>query len=205
VAVSKFQDAAAVERTLVAGQRVFGESRVQEAEAKWERLRREFPDVELQLIGRLQTNKVRAALRVFDVVATVDRERLAVAIGREIADGASLDRCLIQVNTGQEPQKGGIPPQEADRFIVRCRDQLGLPVTGVMCIPPGGVDPEPHFEHLRRLADRHDLAEISMGMSDDYPLAIRCGATHVRLGRAVFGDRPATMAAATPTLRPSRS
>jgi pyridoxal phosphate enzyme (YggS family) len=195
VAVSKTQAAERVAAALAAGQRLFGENRVQEAQAKWPGLRALYPDIELHLIGPLQTNKARDAVGLFDVIETLDRETLAVALAREIARAGRSLRCLIQVNTGEEPQKAGIAPAEADGFIVRCREIHCLPVVGLMCIPPSDDDPALHFGLLRTIAERHGLAVLSMGMSADFELAVRFGATHVRVGSAVFGARDATRSA----------
>jgi pyridoxal phosphate enzyme (YggS family) len=193
VAVSKTKPEADVRAALAVGQRVFGENRVQEAMAKFGPLREEGEAVELHLIGPLQTNKVPEAVRSFEVIETLDRPKLAEALAKELAKGdpdCRLKRLLIEVNTGEEPQKAGILPAEADAFIRDCRERLGLPITGLMCIPPQDDEPALHFALLRELAKRHGLAELSMGMSADYPIAIRQGATLVRLGMAIFGARP---------------
>jgi pyridoxal phosphate enzyme (YggS family) len=195
VAVSKTHPAAAVREALAAGQRVFGENRVQEALAKFPGLRGEFPDLELHLIGPLQTNKVRDAVAHFDAIETVDRPRLAEALAREMARAGRRPTCYIEVNIGEEPQKAGVLPQEADAFVAACRDRLGLPLAGLMCIPPEGAAPEPYFALLREIARRNGLAGLSMGMSADYEAAIRFGATHVRVGTAIFGARQAFKAA----------
>jgi hypothetical protein len=189
VAVSKTHDADAIEPVLAAGQRVFGENRVQEAKAKWPALKSRFPGVELHLIGPLQTNKVRDAIALFDVIQTVDRPKLARVLADEMARAGRRLACLIQVNTGCEPQKAGVEPDQADAMIRLCRDELGLDVTGVMCIPPAEGDPEPHFRLLADIAARNGLGVVSMGMSGDYPAAIAQGATHVRVGSAIFGAR----------------
>jgi len=189
VAVSKTQSAERIEAALAAGQRVFGENRVQEAQAKWPAPRASWADLELHLIGPLQTNKVRDAVALFDVIETVDRESLAAALARELGRSARRPRCLVQVNTGEEPQKAGIAPAEADGFIARCRDVHGLPIVGLMCIPPVDDDPALHFALLRTIAERQGLAVLSMGMSADFELAIRFGASHVRVGSAIFGTR----------------
>ena len=189
VAVSKTQSAERIAAALTAGQRVFGENRVQEAQAKWPALRESWPDLELHLIGPLQTNKVRDAVALFDVVETVDRDSLAAALAHEFGRTARRPRCRVQVNTGEEPQKAGIAPSEADSFIARCRDVHGLPVVGLMCIPPVDDDPALHFALLRTIAERQGLAVLSMGMSADFELAIRFGASHVRVGSAIFGAR----------------
>ncbi len=189
VAVSKTQPVARIEAALAAGHRVFGENRVQEAQAKWPALRAAHPDLELHLIGPLQTNKARDAIALFDVIETVDREHLAGTLAREMARAGRRPRCLVQVNTGEEPQKAGILPGDADAFVTRCRDVHGLPIDGLMCIPPVDDDAALHFALLRTIAERHGLAVLSMGMSADFELAIRFGATHVRVGTAIFGAR----------------
>ena len=190
VAVSKTHPAEAVDAAIAAGQSVFGENRVQEAQHKFPALRARCPGLVLHLIGPLQTNKVRDAVALFDVIETVDRPRLAEALAAEMArTGRRLD-CFIQVNTGEEPQKAGIAPADAGGFIADCRDRLGLPVRGVMCIPPHEEAPAAHFALLRDLAARHDVPLLSMGMSGDYETAIAMGATHVRVGTAIFGSRP---------------
>lgn len=189
VAVSKTHPAAAIREAVAAGQRLFGENRVQEAEGKWPALKAAFPDLRLHLIGPLQTNKVKHAVALFDAIETVDRERLARALAREMAaSGRRLD-CFVQVNTGEEEQKAGVPPAEADGLIRLCRDELGLSVVGLMCIPPHDEEPALHFALLGEIARRNGLKELSMGMSADYPVAIRFGATYVRVGTAIFGAR----------------
>ncbi len=188
IAVSKTHDQAAVLDTLAAGQRHFGENRVQEAAAKFPDLRPRWPDLRLHLIGPLQTNKVREAVALADVIHTVDRPKLVAALVAEMARTQRRPDCLIQVNTGREPQKTGVLPEDADRFIEICRAQL--PVIGLMCIPPADADPRPHFAMLREIAMRHDLPHLSMGMSGDYKVAIAEGATFVRVGTAIFGARP---------------
>jgi len=191
VAVSKTHPTATVRQALVAGHRVFGENRVQEAEAKYPGLREEFPDLALHLIGPLQTNKVRDALAICDVIESVDRARLAQVLAREMDHSGRRPLCLIEVNTGEEPQKAGIMPAEADAFIIECRDRLGLPIIGLMCVPPIDEEPAPHFALLREIARRNELKVLSMGMSADFEKAIRFGATHVRVGTAIFGARGA--------------
>lgn len=191
VAVSKTHGADAVRAAVAAGQRVFGENRVQEAKAKFPGIRTETPDVELHLIGPLQTNKVKDAVALFDVIQTVDRPKLARELAREMARQGRRPHCWIEVNIGSEPQKAGIAPAEVDAFLAACRADYGLPVTGLMCIPPAGEDPAPHFRLLADLARRHRLPVVSMGMSGDYEAAITAGATHVRVGTAIFGGRPA--------------
>jgi len=189
VAVSKTHPAAAIRPLLAAGHRMFGESRVQEAAAKWPALKAEFPDVELHLIGPLQTNKVREAVALFDVIQSVDRAKLARSLAAEMARAGRHPRCLVQVNTGREAQKAGVEPEQADRFIQVCRDEFRLPLAGVMCIPPAGQDPAADFRLLADIAGRHGLAVVSMGMSGDFETAIGAGATHVRVGSAIFGER----------------
>ena len=189
VAVSKTHPAATVRQALVAGHRVFGENRVQEAEAKYPELREEFPNLALHLIGPLQSNKVRDALSIFDVIESVDRPRLAHVLAKEMDHSGRRRPCLIEVNTGEEPQKAGILPAEADGFVIECRDRLGLPVIGLMCVPPIDEEPALHFALLREIARRNELEVLSMGMSADYEKAIRFGATHVRVGTAIFGAR----------------
>src|SRR5690242_6460329 len=190
VAVSKTHPAEAVEVALAAGQRVFGENRVQEAQHKYPALKSRFPDLVLHLIGPLQSNKVRDAVALFDVIETLDRPRLAEALAAEMARSGRRVDCFIQVNTGEEPQKAGVAPEEAGRFIDDCRGRLGLPIRGLMCIPPQDEEPALHFAFLRELAKRHDLPLLSMGMSGDFETAIAFGATHVRVGTAIFGTRP---------------
>lgn len=191
VAVSKKQPIARIRAALAAGQRVFGENRVQEALARWPDLRAAHPDLRLHLIGPLQTNKARDAVALFDVIETVDRPRLAAALAREMARQNRRPDCLIQVNTGAEPQKAGVLPADADAFIESCKIEHGLPVAGLMCIPPAEDEPAPHFAFLADMAARHGLTVLSMGMSADFEIAVRFGATHVRIGTALFGDRDA--------------
>lgn len=191
VAVGKAHPAARSHAALAAGHRVFGENRVQEAEGKWPTLKEAFPDTQLHLIGPLQTNKVRQAMALFDVFETVDREKLARALAKEMDRSGRRPDCLIQVNTGNEPQKAGVAPERADAFIAQCRDEFDLPVKGLMCIPPVDDEPSLHFALLREIARRHGLSWLSMGMSADYEVAIAFGATHVRVGTAIFGQRPA--------------
>jgi len=189
VAVSKTKSAAAVRSALLAGQRVFGENRVQEALEKFPALRPEFPDLSLHLIGPLQTNKVKDAIAHFDVIESIDRPRLAEAVAREMERVRRRPRCLIEVNTGEEPQKAGVFPAAADEFIADCGERLGLPIVGLMCVPPHDEEPALHFALLRKMAERNGLAKVSMGMSADYETAVRLGATHVRVGSALFGAR----------------
>jgi hypothetical protein len=190
VAVSKFHPAASVQAALAAGHRVFGENRVQEAAGKFPALRQQSSDLRLHLIGPLQTNKAREAVALFDVIETVDRPALAAALAREMDRLGRRPDMLVQVNTGEEPQKAGIRPLDADDFIRACRDEYGLPVRGLMCIPPADEEPAMHFSLLADIAQRHGLDWLSMGMSADFEEAIRFGATHVRVGTAVFGNRP---------------
>lgn len=190
VAVSKTHPVEAVSEAIAAGQRVFGENRVQEAKAKFTALRDTHPDLELHLLGPLQTNKVREAVALFDVIQTVDRPKLAEALAEEMARTGRRPRCLIEVNTGEEPQKAGIHPADLDEFLKECRDRLGLPIAGLMCIPPVDEEPAMHFALLAEMARRAGLDTVSMGMSGDYESAIRFGATHVRVGTAIFGQRP---------------
>jgi PLP dependent protein len=190
VAVAKTYGADAVREAMAAGQRVFGENRVQEAMAKYPQLRAERPDLELHLIGPLQTNKVKEAVALFDVIETVDRAKLAKALAAEVARTGKRPRFFAQINTGAEPQKAGILPQEADATLTEFREQIGLTLDGLMCIPPLDADPAPHFTLLREIARRHGLAALSMGMSSDFETAVKHGATHVRIGTAIFGARP---------------
>lgn len=189
IAVGKVQPVERVEAALAAGQRVFGENRVQEAQGKWPALRERFPGIELHLIGPLQTNKVKEAVALFDVIQTVDRPKLAAELSREMAKQGRTLQCYIQINTGEEAQKAGVLPADADAFIEACRGEHGLQVVGLMCIPPVDEDPALHFALLREIAKRHGLPGLSMGMSGDYEIAVRLGATHVRVGTAIFGAR----------------
>jgi PLP dependent protein len=189
VAVSKTHGADRVEELLRAGHRVFGENRVQEAQAKFPELKTRYPDLELHLIGPLQTNKARDAVALFDVIESVDRPKLAVELAREMAKQGRRPVCFVQINTGEEEQKAGVVPDEADAFIRTCLDEHKLPVVGVMCIPPADEEPALHFALLAKIAQRNRLRQISMGMSADYETAVRFGATHVRVGSALFGAR----------------
>ncbi len=189
VAVSKTFPAEAIEPVLEAGQRLFGENYVQEAKAKWPALRERFPGVELHLVGPLQSNKAREAIRLFDVIHSLDRASLAEALAKEIAKAGRAPRLLVQVNTGEEPQKGGVLPAEADSFLTLCRERYGLAIEGLMGIPPEADPPSPHFALLATIAARHGLKTLSMGMSADFEAAIQLGATHVRVGSAIFGAR----------------
>jgi PLP dependent protein len=196
VAVSKTHPADSVRAALAAGQRVFGENRVQEAIAKFPGLRRDYPDLKLHLIGPLQTNKVKDAVAHCDVIETVDRPRLAEALAREIEKTGRRLPCFIEVNTGEEAQKAGVLPEAADAFIADCRSRLGLQIAGLMCIPPEHEEPALHFALLREIAKRNGLDQLSMGMSADFETAIRFGATYVRVGTAIFGARQTAAAAA---------
>jgi pyridoxal phosphate enzyme (YggS family) len=189
VAVSKTHGADRVRELLDAGQRVFGENRVQEAEEKFPALKAAYPDLALHLIGPLQTNKAREAVALFDVIQSVDRERLAATLAKEMTRLGRQPDCYIQVNTGEESQKAGVLPAELDAFVAACRDTYKLPIIGLMCIPPVDEEPALHFGLLAKMAARNGLARISMGMSADYETAIRLGATHVRVGTALFGHR----------------
>ena len=190
VAVSKTKTADEIRPVLEAGHRLFGENRVQEAAEKWPTLRQAYPDIELHLIGPLQTNKAALAVQLFDAIESVDREKLARFLAAEMARQKRRLPCFVQVNTGAEPQKAGVAPAETDSFVALCRDELNLQVVGLMCLPPLEADPRPHFELLAGIARRNSLASLSMGMSNDFETAIRQGATHVRVGTAIFGERP---------------
>jgi pyridoxal phosphate enzyme (YggS family) len=189
VAVSKTFEADAVVPVLAAGQRVFGENRVQEAKAKWPELKEKFPETELHLIGPLQSNKAREALALFDVIHTVDRPSLCAALAKEFARTDRRPQLLAEINTGAEPQKAGVLPQDADDFLRRCREDHGLTIAGLMCIPPFEEAPAPHFALTAQIAARNGLKLLSMGMSSDFATAIAFGATHVRVGTAIFGAR----------------
>jgi len=190
VAVSKTFAADAVAPVISAGQRVFGENRVQEACSKWPALRDEHPDLELHLIGPLQSNKAREAVGLFDAIHSIDRPSVCTAVAKEIEKQGRSPTLFVQVNTGAEPQKAGVLPQDTDAFIAACRDRFGLAVAGLMCIPPVDEPPAPHFALTAKIAARNGLRLLSMGMSADFALAIRFGATHVRVGSAIFGHRP---------------
>jgi len=189
VAVSKTFSADEIRPSLDAGQRVFGENRVQEAQAKWPGLREEFPGIELHLIGPLQSNKAKEAVALFDVIETVDREKIAAALAAEIKKQGKHPQLYVQINTGLEPQKAGIDPREAVTFVKRCREVHGLEIEGLMCIPPVDENPGPHFALLEKLAREAGLTKLSMGMSGDFPIAVAFGATSVRVGSAIFGTR----------------
>lgn len=188
IAVSKVQPDARVESVLREGHRVFGENRVQEAAGKWPRFRESFDGIDLHLIGPLQTNKVRQAMELFQAIHSVDRPRLATAIARLAQETGSCPALFVQVNTGEEPQKAGVLPDAADAFVAECR-AMDLPVAGLMCIPPVEEEPALHFALLARIAERNGLSGLSMGMSGDFETAIALGATHVRVGSAIFGER----------------
>ncbi|MEW5424564.1 YggS family pyridoxal phosphate-dependent enzyme [Amorphus sp. 3PC139-8] len=189
IAVSKTFPADAAEALIDAGQTVFGENRVQEAKAKWPALKERHPEVALHLIGPLQSNKAREAVALFDAIHTVDREKIAAALSSEIARQGRSPELFVQVNTGEEPQKAGIPPKEAVDFVSRCRSAHGLSIAGLMCIPPVEEAPGPHFALLRKLAEEAGVDGLSMGMSADYATAVAFGATHVRVGSALFDGR----------------
>ncbi|MBN9232559.1 MULTISPECIES: YggS family pyridoxal phosphate-dependent enzyme [Phyllobacteriaceae] len=189
VAVSKTFEADAIRPVLAAGQRVFGENRVQEAQGKWPALREQFPGVELHLIGPLQSNKAKEAVALFDCIETVDREKIAAELAKEIARQGKAPKLYVQVNTGSEPQKAGIEPKDAVAFVERCRGVHGLAIEGLMCIPPADENPGPHFALLEKLARQAGVEKLSMGMSGDYELAVAFGATSVRVGSAIFGTR----------------
>lgn len=188
VAVSKMQSSDSIDQALQAGQRVFGENRVQEAAEHWDGKKQIYPGLQLHLIGPLQTNKVRDAVRLFDVIETVDRPALVTALVKEMAGQGRVLPCFVQVNTGEEPQKAGVLPQELPALLVQCREQ-GLKIGGLMCIPPVTEPPALHFALLQKLAHEHQLKNLSMGMSADFEKAIPLGATHVRVGTALFGER----------------
>ncbi len=190
VAITKLHGADRITAALRAGHRVFGENRVQEAAAKWPPLKTDYTDVRLHLVGPLQSNKARQAVALFDVIETLDRPKLARALAAEMARSGRRDACFVQVNTGEEPQKAGAMPADADAFIAACGEEFGLAVEGLMCIPPIDEEPSLHFALLADIARRHGIAKLSMGMTADYEIAVRFGATHVRIGTAIFGERP---------------
>ena len=189
VAISKTFDAGAIEPVILAGQRVFGENRVQEAKAKWPALKARHDGIELHLVGPLQSNKARDAVALFDAIHSVDRPSLCEALAREIARQNRRPLLFVEINTGEEAQKAGVLPQEADAFLRRCREDHGLMISGLMCIPPVDEPPGPHFALTAKIALRNGLALLSMGMSADFAAAIQLGATHVRIGTAIFGER----------------
>jgi pyridoxal phosphate enzyme (YggS family) len=189
VAVSKTFDADAIEPVIAAGQRVFGENRVQEAKAKWPALTARHPGIELHMIGPLQSNKAKEAVALFEAIHSVDRPSLCEALAKEIARQGRCPRLFVEINTGAEAQKAGVLPQDADAFLARCRDDYGLTIDGLMCIPPADEAPAPHFALTAKIAKRNGLRLLSMGMSADFSAAIAMGATHVRVGSAIFGAR----------------
>ena len=189
IAVSKVQPRERVEAALLAGHRVFGENRVQEAGERWPSFKEQFQDITLHLIGPLQTNKARAAVELFDVIHTVDRPRLASTLARLFDETGRRLPCYIEINTGSEPQKAGVLPEDADAFLKACRDEYQIPVAGLMCIPPASDVAAPHFAFLADIAARNGLSRLSMGMSADYAAAVQLGATEVRVGSSIFGER----------------
>jgi hypothetical protein len=189
IAVTKTFAAGEIEPVLAAGHRVFGENRVQEAKAKWPALRQRYPGISLHLIGPLQSNKAREAVELFDAIHTIDRPKIARAIAGEMARQGRSPELFVQVNTGEEPQKAGIMPSEAEAFVRHCREDLTLAIAGLMCIPPVDEEPAVHFAFLAKLAREAGVSGLSMGMSGDYEAAIELGATHVRVGSAIFGAR----------------
>jgi pyridoxal phosphate enzyme (YggS family) len=191
VAISKTFAAEAIEPVIAAGQRIFGENRVQEAKAKWPPLTARHDGLELHLVGPLQSNKAKDAVALFDAIHSVDRDSVAEALGKEIARQGRRPVLFAEINTGAEPQKSGVLPGHADAFIAACRDRYGLSIAGLMCIPPQSEAPAPHFALTAKIARRNGLKLLSMGMSADYPVAIAFGATHVRVGTAIFGERAA--------------
>jgi PLP dependent protein len=189
IAVSKTFAADAIEPVIAAGQRVFGENRVQEAKAKWPALRDAHPGLELHLIGPLQSNKAKEAVALFDTIHSVDRPSIAEALAKEMAKQGKRPLLFVEINTGAEPQKAGVLPEDTDAFVKTCRESYGLDIAGLMCIPPADESPAPHFALTAKIAHRNGLKLLSMGMSADFPLAIAFGATHVRVGTAIFGAR----------------
>ncbi len=189
IAVSKTFEAEAIRPVIAAGQRHFGENRVQEAKGKWPALRAETPGIILHLIGPLQSNKAKEAVELFDAIHSIDREKIARAVADEMKKQARHLQLFVQVNTGEEPQKAGVMPREAVAFVKMCREELGLEISGLMCIPPVDEEPAVHFAFLRKLAKEAGVAGLSMGMSDDFETAVEFGASHVRVGSAIFGGR----------------
>ena len=189
IAVSKTFDANAITPVIEAGQRVFGENRVQEAKAKWPGLMSAYPDIALHLIGPLQSNKAKEAVALFNAIHSVDRPSICEALAKEIKSQKRTPQLFVQLNTGEEPQKAGVAPDDADAFIASCREKYGLPISGLMCIPPVDEAPAPHFALTAKIAARNGLKSLSMGMSADFATAIQFGATHVRVGSAIFGKR----------------
>ncbi|MFL6822569.1 MAG: YggS family pyridoxal phosphate-dependent enzyme [Xanthobacteraceae bacterium] len=189
VAVSKTFSADVIEPVIAAGQRVFGENRVQEAKAKWPALKQRHGDIELHLVGALQSNKAKEAVALFDAIHSLDRPSLAEALAKEISRQGRSPTLFVEVNTGGEPQKAGVLPEDTDTFVRACRERYGLAIAGLMCLPPAHEAPAPHFALIAKIARRNGLSLLSMGMSADFPLAIAFGATHVRVGTAIFGER----------------
>jgi PLP dependent protein len=189
VAVSKTFEAGVIEPVIAAGQRVFGENRVQEAKAKWPALRVRYPGIELHLIGPLQSNKAREAVALFDAIHSLDRPSLAEALAKEIARQGRAPLLFVEINTGGEPQKAGVLPEQADGFLRDCKEKYGLQVSGLMCLPPAHEPPAPHFALTAKIARRNEMNLLSMGMSADFEAAIALGSTHVRIGTAIFGTR----------------
>jgi pyridoxal phosphate enzyme (YggS family) len=189
IAVSKTFDASAITPVIESGQRIFGENRVQEAKAKWPALISSYHGLQLHLIGPLQSNKAKEAVALFDAIHSVDRPSICQALAKEIESQKKRPQLFVQINTGEEPQKAGIAPQDADAFIAACRDNHGLEISGLMCIPPVNEAPGPHFALTAKIAARNGLKNLSMGMSADFATAIQFGATHVRVGSAIFGHR----------------
>jgi len=189
VAISKTFGAKAIEPVIAAGQRVFGENRVQEAKAKWPPLKERHGGIELHLVGALQSNKAKDAVALFDAIHSLDRPSLAEALAKEISKQGRRPTLFVEINTGGEPQKSGVLPEETDAFVKACRERYGLQIAGLMCLPPADEPPAPHFALTAKIARRNNLALLSMGMSADFPIAIAFGATHVRVGTAIFGER----------------
>src|SRR5262245_2895837 len=189
VAISKTFGVEAIEPVIAAGQRVFGENRVQEAKAKWPALKERHPGLELHLVGPLQSNKAKDAVALFDAIHSVDRPSLAEALAKEIGKQGRAPTLFVEINSGAEPQKAGVLPEAADAFLKACRDEYGLVIAGLMCIPPADEPPAPHFALTAKIAQRNGLRLLSMGMSADFPIAVAFGATHVRVGTAIFGAR----------------
>lgn len=189
IAVAKTFGPDAIEPVIAEGQKIFGENRVQEAKAKWPPLKAKYPDLELHMVGSLQSNKAREAVALFDAIHSLDRQSLAQALAKEIAKQNRRPLLFVEINTGAEPQKAGVLPQDADAFIRCCREEWGLQVHGLMCIPPLDEPPAPHFALTAKIAARNGLKLLSMGMSADFPVAIAMGATHIRVGTAIFGER----------------
>jgi pyridoxal phosphate enzyme (YggS family) len=189
VAISKTFPAEAIVPVIAQGQRAFGENRVQETQAKWPALKEQYPGIELHLVGPLQSNKAKEAVQLFDVIHAVDRPSLCAALAKEIQKQGRTPKLFVEINTGAEPQKAGVLPEAADEFLRACRETYHLAVAGVMCIPPADEPPAPHFALTKKIAARNGLALVSMGMSADFEIAIRFGATHVRVGSAIFGAR----------------